>query len=184
MIKKLIATFFVFFFASAFSYAEEASDAKVVISKYFEALKVYDTTIMSGLMHPDALEQFKNVFGDAFNGPKSDLAKSEILPVFKVGTVEDYRKLSSREAYKRFSDFVVSAQPDLRKLMNESNFSIVNENLNNDIAYFTYLLTLNINGQTINKNVVQKLKLNNGNWMLLLAEDAEASIAGISSRYK
>ncbi|WP_340680174.1 hypothetical protein [Paraglaciecola sp.] len=184
MIRKLIVPFFVLFLTSTFLHADQTSDAKIVLSKYLEAQKVFDTTVMSDLMHPEALEQFKNVISDAFNGSKSDLAKSEILPLFKVGTVEDYRKLSSKEAYKRFFDFVASAQPELRKLMNASNFSIVNENLNNDIAYMTCLMTLNINGQTINKNVVQKLKLNNGNWMLLLAEDAEASIAGIAFRYK
>ncbi len=183
MIGKLKSALLLVFFTSAFVYADMASDSKVMLSKYFEAIKMYDTSKMADLMHPDALKQFRDCFDNAFNGSKSDLAKSEILPALEVQTIEDYKKLSDREAYKRFNDFIANSQPRLVELMKKSQFSIVTENIQGDISYFTYLLTLNIEGKTISKNVVQRLKINNGQWMLLLAEDAEASIAGIAARY-
>ncbi|WP_340680173.1 hypothetical protein [Paraglaciecola sp.] len=184
MIRKLIVPFFVLFLTSTFLHADQTSDAKIVLSKYFEALKVYDTTIMSDLMHPEALAQFKGVFNGALNGPKSDLAKLKILPLFKVGTVEEFKKISNKDVYKSYNDMVVNARPEILKIMKESQFSIVTSDIQKGIAYFTYNMTLNIDGQIVNENVVQKLKLNNGNWMLLLPEDAETSIAIIANKYK
>lgn len=183
MCKILKIALLVFFLSSTILSAEEGSDARVAILKYFEAAKSIDTSAMSDLMHPEALKQFRNAFDSALNGTKRDLARSEILPIFGSQSIEDYKKLGDREAYKRFNDLIFSAQPDFVKLMNESKFEIVTENIKGDIAYFTYTLTINYNGKSVSKDVVQKLKLHNGNWLLLLAADAEASIAGISARY-
>lgn len=99
-------------------------------------MKVYDTSTMANLMHPDALKQFRDCFDKALNGSKSDLAKSELLPAFGVSTLEDYKKLSDREAYKRFNNFIANSQPRLIELMKNSQFSIINENIQGDISYF------------------------------------------------
>lgn len=183
MIRKLIVPFFALFLTSTFLYADQAADAKIVLTKYIKSMKTYDTSLMSDLMHPEALAQFKGVFNGALNGQKSELAKSEILPLFKVRTAEEFKKLSNKDTFKIFNDLVVSTQPEIFKIMKQSQISIVTSDIQKDIAYFTYNITLNIDGQTVNKNVVQRLKLNNGNWMLLLSEDAETSIAMIANKY-
>lgn len=118
-----------------------------MLSKYLEAVKVYDTIVISELMHPDALAKFRDSFDFALNGPKSDLAKSELLPAFGVQTIDEYKKLNNTEAYKRINDYIVKSQPKLLELMKGSNFSIVGENLQGEISYITYTLTFNINGQ-------------------------------------
>lgn len=183
MVRKFIVLFFILFSKSPL-FADQTSDAKIVLSKYFESLNAYDTSLMSDLMHPEALFQFKDVFNKALDSPKSELAKSQILPLFRVNTTDEFKKLSNRDAYKAFNDLVVNAQPEIRRIMNQAQFAIVTTDIKNDLAYFTYRMSLNINGETINKNVVQKLKLHDGHWMLLLAEDAETSIAMISAKYK
>jgi hypothetical protein len=53
----------------------------------------------------------------------------------------------------------------------------------NELSYITYTLGLNIEGRYVNKDVVQKLKLHNGKWLLLLPPNGEATIAGIEARY-
>lgn len=164
-------------------YAENTSDAKKVILRYLEAVKIYDTTIMSDLMHPEALKQFKDVFESALSGSNSDLAKSEILPVFGANTVEEFRQLDDMAAYKKFNDFAKNSRPELLELMHKSQFKVVTENIHGDIAYFTYELALNINGKVVRTEAVQKLKQHNGRWMLLLSAEAEASAAGIAARY-
>jgi hypothetical protein len=47
----------------------------------------------------------------------------------------------------------------------------------NELSYITYTLGLNIEGRYVNKDVVQKLKLHNGKWLLLLPPNGEATIA-------
>ena len=165
------------------TYPAETSPAREAITKYFEAVRVYDTEVMADMMHPQALKQFRDSMDGALNGPKSDLARTEILPIITVSSIEEYQSLSNRETYKRLNDVIVKTQPDLLALMKNSEFKIVTENIEGDIAYFTYALQINMDGQSFSKDVVQKLKLSDGKWMLLLAADAEATIAGIAARY-
>ena len=48
----------------------------------------------------------------------------------------------------------------------------------------TYNLGMTVNGKAITTQVVQKLKLYDGKWLLMLPSTAEASIAAIEARFK
>ena len=183
MLKKLNIVILILISISFVSHAEDLSAPRAVILKYLEAARLYDTAIMSDLMHPEALKQFKDTFGNALNSSKGDLAKSEILPIFGVRTIEEFESLSNRDAFKRFNDLLISDDPEFVELMNKAQFSIITIKIEDNIAYVTYSATIEINGQTINQNVVQKLKIHDGTWRLLLAEEAEAAISSIASRY-
>jgi len=163
--------------------AADRTGAEAVFNEYSVAVQVYDTAAIASLMHPDALKKFRVSITNALNGNKSALAKRQLLPLFLVSTVEQYSKLSDFEAYKRLNDFIVQTQPELITLMKASQFEIVDIVFKKELAYVTYTLTMNMQGKTASKDAVQKLKLHNGNWLLLLPPSGEATIATIVARF-
>jgi len=164
--------------------AADRAGVERVFSDYSAAVQVYDTAAIASLMHPDALKKFRISITNALNGNKSALAKRQLLPLFLVSTIEQYSKLSDFEAYKRLNDFIVQAQPQLIALMKGSEFEIVDIVFKSELAYITYTLTMTMQGQLVSKDAVQKLKLHNGTWLLLLPPSGEATIASIVTRFK
>ncbi len=164
--------------------AADTSGPKTAILKYFEASKIYDTTLMANMMHPEALHKFRKSITTALNGNQSELAKKELLPLFNTSSMSSYLSLSDREAFKRLNDVIASSQPDLIDLMKIAKFEIVSEVMRNELVYVTYTLSLSIDGRNTTKDIVQKLKKSKEQWLLLLPADGDATIAGIESRYK
>ena len=174
------------------AHATEVSDVEIAIGigigigigKYYESVKVYDTVSMSNLMHPQALKKFRTTITNALMGNKKELAKRELLPLFSVRNLSQYNMLTDKAAYKRLNDVIAKAQPKTLTFMKSSQFEIVNVAHKNDLAYVSYTLTMNINGLSASKDIVQRLKLHDGNWLLLLPPDGEAAIAGIKARFE
>ena len=68
--------------------------------------------------------------------------------------------------------------------MAKSEFEILGTVVTGEIADVTYNMTINVEGQSVKQEIVQKLKPSNGRWMLLLPATSEATIANIESRYR
>lgn len=179
--KVFVLAVFVLF--PTITYADDSVEISSIVSKYFDALRVYDTEAMSSLMHPDALEQFRSSFDNAFEGSKSAQAKKELLPLLSLNDYSEYLKLSNKEAYKRLNDGIASHAPELIEMMKSSEFEIVSTTVKNDTAYVIYKLGLNINGRNLSQEAVQKLKKQDAKWLLLLPSTAESSIANIHARF-
>jgi hypothetical protein len=169
--------------ASGVAVAQERSPAESALAKYMEASQAYDTVRMANAMHPEALQRFRGVIVAALEGGKGDMARAELLPLFSVGTPEELARLSDVEAFQRMTDAAGRSAPQLLELMAQSKFEIVGSVVTDGIAYVTYVLTIPVEGRTLSQEVVQKLKQNGGQWMLLLPTTAEATIVGIESRY-
>lgn len=163
--------------------ASDKTDVERIFYQYFDSVKVYDISMMSSLMHPEALAQFRRPFTEAFNGKKSEQAKKELFPLFNVTNIEQYDKMTNVAAYEELNNFIVKTQPEIVILMKDTEFKPIDINVKNDVAYVTYILSMNYQGSLINKDSIQKFKLHEGNWMLMLAADGEATIAGIDAQY-
>ena len=181
--KKLL-TVSICLLVSCFAFAQDKSGAEAALTKFVEATKAYDTARMASSMHPEALQRFRAVIETALKSGKADLAKAELLPLFSVSSVEDFSKLSDVEMFKRLSDSVARAAPQVIELMAKSEFEILGTVVTGEIADVTYNMTINVEGQSVKQEIVQKLKPSNGRWMLLLPATSEATIANIESRYR
>jgi hypothetical protein len=164
--------------------AQSQPDAEAALLNYAQVMKSYDTEKMSKFMHPEALTRFRTTIDTALQGSKQGLAVKELLPLFSVTTAADFAQLSDLEVYKRLNDTVAKTSPELLELMSGATCEVVGSFLKDDIAYVTYTLGLTVNGKAMNTQVVQKLKLHDGQWLLMLPSTAEASIAGIEARFK
>lgn len=181
--KKLISVA-ICLFVSFVAIAQDKSGAEAALTKFVEATKAYDTARMASSMHPEALQRFRAVIDAALNSGKADMARAELLPLFSVTNVEDFSKLSNVEMFKRLSDSVAKAAPQVIELMAKSEFEITNTVVTGDIADITYLMTITVDGEKVQQEIMQKLKPSNGQWMLLLPATAESTVATFESRYR
>lgn len=164
--------------------AQTQPGAEAAVLEYAEATKSYDTRQMSGHMHPEALKRFRATIDAALQGPKKDLAAKELLPLFSVATAPEFDQLTDVEAYKRLNDTIARSAPKLVEMMAGATSKVVGSFLKDDLAYVTYDLEMTVDGKAIKSQVVQKLKLHDGKWRLMLPSTAEASLAGIETRFK
>jgi len=163
---------------------DPSAAAEAAMARFVDATRAYDTARMASSMHPEALQRFRTVIEGALRSGKADMAKVELLPLFSVSSVEDFSKLSDVEIFKRLSDSVAKAAPQVIELMAKSEFEILGTVVTGDIADVTYNMTINVEGQSVKQEIVQKLKPSNGQWMLLLPATSESTINNIESRYR
>lgn len=164
--------------------ANEVDNLKSSAEKYFAVVKVFDTTAMSNMLHPDALSEFRRTFDQVFTGGQSEKAKTDILPLFSVTKIEEFDALSDRMSYQRFNDFIISMQPQLLTMMKASSSTIKTVSIVDGIGFVNYTLTMNVKGQSIDTDAVQKFKLDDGTWLALLPASSNASMEGIKAQYK
>jgi len=169
---------------SCLAIAQDKSGAEAALTKFLEATRAYDTARIASSMHPEGLQRFRAVIDAALKSGKADLARAELLPLFSVASAEDFSKLSDVEIFKRLSDSVAKAAPQVIELMATAEVEIVDTVVTGEIADITYLMTLTVEGQSVEQEIVQKLKPSNGEWMLMLPATAESTIANIESRYR
>lgn len=152
-LKKFLFLFFYLLISSSLL-AQEKSDPESALRVYFNAVKVYDTEVMSKLMHPDALARFRRTFDAALLGPKSEQARAELLPLFEVTSIDEFASLSDMSAFKRLNETVKNNVPHLVEMMSISEFEIVGKIEKDDVTYFTYTLTAFVDGQRISSDAV------------------------------
>ena len=184
---KIIFKLYILIFGllcASLSTANDIDLASETMNQYINALKTYDTGVMTDLMHPDALTRFRSTINNALNGPKSKLALKELLPLFKASSAEEYYSLSDKEAYRNMNDVVAASAPYLVEMMADARIKVISLNRQNELIYIIYSLGLEVQGQEINKEVVQKMKLYEDQWMLLLSAESDATVARINERYK
>lgn len=171
-------------FASFQVAAQDKAAAEAVMLQYAAATKSYDTVAMTRLMHPEALQVVHTTFDAALHGPKSDLAKKQLLPMFAVTSVDAFSALSDAETFKRMNDTIAKGAPELIDLMSTATYEIVGSFVKDDTAYVTYNLTLTVDGRTVTTQVVQTLKVHDGQWLLMLSSTSEAAIAGVKAQFE
>jgi hypothetical protein len=163
--------------------AQAAPDPEATLLAYTEATRVYDPALMTRFMHPEALRQFRTTIDAALAGPKSGAAKAELLPLFAVQTVEEFRALSDFDAFMRMNETVSKASPELMQLISTARYEIVGTVHKDGLAYVTYMLTIVVDGKSVSSQVVQTLKPHDDQWLLMLPASAGAAVAKIEARY-
>lgn len=168
---------------SFLSHAEDLSSVKGAMLAYEEALQSYDSSKMADLMHPDALTRFRNTFNAAFAGDKQESAQKELLPLFLVSDLNEYYEMTDREAYRRLNEAIKQSQPQLVEIMKSAKLELNEQMPKEDVTLVVYTLSMTINGQNVSQKIVQELKRQNDQWLLLLPPTAEATIARIEASF-
>ena len=180
---KLRKILFLSLFLSCTALSQDSNSPASVMQEYVEATKSWTVSSIADLIHPEALAMFRDVIDDALLGEKSERARKELLPLFKVSSYEEFEKISDHLAYQRISEYIGEKAPDLISLMESSNYEIINQITDGDEVVIVYKLTMTVKGQAITQETLQRLKIHENKWYLLLPPSAAASIAGIKAQF-
>ena len=82
------------------------------------------------------------------------------------------------------NEVIAASAPELIDMMKNAQINIISLNNQDELIYVIYSLGLEVKGQEVSKEVVQKMKLHNEQWMLMLSAEAAATAARINARYK
>ena len=165
------------------SMATEKLSIETVFDNYKLALQSYDTDKITRLIHPEELKRFRAAFDVALLGEKAHEAEKALLPLFSVTSVEKYSELSDRDVYVRMNEFVLKNQTSMVDSLRLSQIKLLNVSINDDLANVKYSLAMNIEGRDAHSEVIQKLKIHDGEWLLLLPHNAEATISKIKASF-
>jgi hypothetical protein len=186
MLKRLTATWLVL--ATLMlnpAQAQSIEEANAAFNHYFDAVKVFDTATMANAMHPEAMAQFKDVMDFALlRGPKSAQAQIDLFPILEIASEDAYQQLSGKDIFAKLMGLAAKTQPMLLEVMKDASFSIVSSRIEGDIAFVDFTAAITINGQATHQASMQRLKQHNGEWLLLLPPETEATITALSARYK
>jgi hypothetical protein len=177
-------TLALFLSASWDASAQTPPGVEAAFLDYTTATKAYDTQKMSALMHPEALRKFRATFDAALQGPKKEMAAKQLLPLFSLTSAAEFAELSDIEAYKHLNDTIAKTAPQVVDMMAGATFKVVGSFLKDDLAYVTYKFGVTIDGKEVTSEVVQKLKLHDGKWLLMLPATSESAISAIEARFK
>jgi len=180
--KRLVAVIVLCIATSYASGQVDSSPASAMLS-YADAVKSWDTERMATLMHPEALQRFREAFNAAFLGENGTRARTDLLPLFAASTYEDYAALSNAEAYQRLTETVTRSTPQLIEIMAGTEYEIIGQTQKGDEVFVTYVLAIPVEGRIVKKQVVQSLKRHEDKWLLMLPPDGETTIAQIDARY-
>ena len=67
--------------------------------------------------------------------------------------------------------------------MASAKYEITGQQQSNDEVIVLYRLTMNVEGQSISQDAVQRVKQHEGSWYLMLPPESEATIAGIDAQF-
>ena len=178
---KIIIIIVAFFCAQA--YSQENASPDNVMSSYARAVNAWDVDSMSDLMHPDELKRLREAFNNAFSGDKSESARAALLPLLSAKTYSEFQNLSDREVYRRMVEYIEKLSPELLTVMASAKYEITGQQQSNDEVIVQYRLTMNVEGQSISQDAVQRVKQHEGSWFLMLPPESEATIAGIDAQF-
>ena len=182
LIKSLLVSVFLFA-GSGYALAQGGADPEAAMLSYADATRSFDAERISRLMHPEALQRFRDTFDGAFLGENSDRARADLLPMFSVSTYDEFQALSNTEVFQQLSETIFRVVPELSVMMADSEYEPIGIVTRDDEVYLTYVLTVSLEGRSVSQEIVQRLKQHEGEWFLMLPPKSEATIAAIEAQY-
>ncbi|MCW5604032.1 MAG: hypothetical protein KIT18_05750 [Burkholderiales bacterium] len=149
------------------------SSADQFAKTYFLSMKSFDPSKLASGMHPQALEQFRQVILGAVTGASPAKVAQEVLPVFGVKSVAELEKLSAQDFYAAFFAGLGNARPSFKSMMGQSNYDVLGSVVEQDLAHVVYRIRVNVQGQNATRIGVLSLKRNGNTWGALLTTEVE-----------
>lgn len=169
--------------AASSAFSQEYAGAKAVMLDYIKTVKAWDTERMAEYMHPEALSRVRMVFDEALQGDRQSLARAHLFPVLSVSTYREFSELSGAQVFRRVYEQATASTPGLRELMSRTEYEILGQEVTGNEVVLTYEITLKSQDKEVVQKVEQRLKQHEGEWLLLLPPDSEATIGSIKARY-
>ncbi|HKX27695.1 MAG TPA: hypothetical protein VJ302_08380 [Blastocatellia bacterium] len=156
MTKILLRTILIItcslFSSAAGSAQEKAPEQPEEVAKaYVEATRAADWSRCAGLMHPEALQQVRELFAPLVDmAGKSAKDDKEMELVLGVKNQAEFDRLSGTEVFARFLGLLTRVSPELKGVLGSSSFEIVGRVQEHpDLVHIVYRMQINLPGPNL-----------------------------------
>lgn len=150
-----------------------AESPESVVQRYGAALRASDYHKIAELMHPEALEKFRNLLLPLLEtGPGADKDDS-LLALFHGKDAAALKKLSPAEFFAAFMDGVMSSEPATKEALASASMAPIGSVPEGDVLHVVCRTSVALRGASYSKLEVVSLKRAVGNWRVLLSGELE-----------
>ncbi|HEX8696183.1 MAG TPA: hypothetical protein VF746_27445 [Longimicrobium sp.] len=137
--------------------------------RYFEAMKGGDWTGAAAMMHPSALQAFKQLLHGVGAMQRGDVMLDSLFGLRSA----DLPALSDAQVYARVIERLMSRDPETRQIMSKARYHGLRHAMVGDTAHVDYEMGLTVQGTPITVPARISLMRDGGQWKALLSRDTE-----------
>jgi hypothetical protein len=158
--------------------AQEPDTPQAFVTTYMGAMQSGDWLRVAGLMHPDALVQFKTMFGAV---AKADSTGDVISSLFDVADAAEFDQAPPERVFSSFMSGIMSMSGDVSSMLSSAQAEFVGqvEEPARDLTHVLYRMSMDMAGVTVQKVEVLALKRHDGRWRAMLSGDVEGMAAAL-----
>jgi hypothetical protein len=152
--------------------AASAQSPGDVAAAYFKSLKDADWQATAALMHPAALQKFKDLMSLVAQSPNG----KEMLQVFfQASSQKDFDNLAAKDIFRRFMSSLASLEPDLVEIYASTSQVVLGSvQEGEDVVHLVSRMTVRIESDVVVNQVhLVSLQRDGNTWRLLLTGDME-----------
>jgi 2-keto-3-deoxy-galactonokinase len=164
---------------SASPLAAQAAPEEVA-RQYFTAVRANDYRAAAALMHPAALDQFRDFFRSL---AAADVSGETVKTMFGVRSTSEFNALSSQDVFARLLGTMTSMSPEMKEAMSSMRASVVGTVPEGaDTVHVMYRMTMGVQGVEVTKMEVLSLQRSGTRWMAMLTGDMQGMIRAMSAQ--
>lgn len=160
------------------THAQDLSTPEGTTRANIQAMAASDWTAMAGMMHPDALNELRDLFLPLLQHPDMEELRVEM---FGITTVEEASELSGADVYQEIIQFTLGLDPDMVQMLSTADLDVIGHLMEGETAHVVYRLSLSVDGIPFSQMAVASYKEQNGKWLGLLTADLKGMIAGLEA---
>ncbi|HEX8433365.1 MAG TPA: hypothetical protein VF625_18895 [Longimicrobium sp.] len=151
-----------------------------VARQYFTAIGASDYRAAAAMMHPAALDQFRDIFRAL---AATDTSGEAVKMMFGVASTREFNTLSSQDVFARMLGTIAGASPEMKAAMSSMRANVVGSVPEGaDTVHVLYRMTMGVEGVNMTKMEVLSLQRSGTRWMALLTADLQGMIQAISAQ--
>ena len=154
----------------------DASTPEAATVSLVDRIRTSDYEGMADLMHPDALEELRELFRPILEAEEMAELRTE---VFGTPSVEQATALSGRDIYETIISFALGADPATASAMQSVEADVVGHIMEGDTAHVVYRMNMNVEGFEMSQTAVASYLQYEGRWLGLLTADLRGMVAGL-----
>lgn len=151
-------------------YAQDTTP-EAVAARYLSAMQAGDWTGMAAVMHPDALQQLRELMDPLFTStvPEAEAFRQQFLG---VRTAAEAAALSDTTVFTNFVRGLNARNPPAAQALSEARIEQIGHvTEGTDVAHVVYRATLDVEGMSVTNVSVMTLKRSGDGWGVLLTGD-------------
>lgn len=156
--------------------AQDTSSPEASAASTMEAMAAADWTGMADLMHPEALNELRDLFVPLLKHPNMEDLRVEM---FGMTTIAEVDELSGADVYQELIQFSVGLDPNISQALSTATLDVIGHVMEEKTAHVVYRLNMTVEEMSISQMAVASYKEMDGRWLGMLTADLRGMITGL-----